>query len=86
MNFEIPYIKMSQFKKSYYSLYFSIFSDLGYVRNAQPKNSNSLNNSLLWGKGIALDYVTYYDKILRIEYSINRLGEKAVFLHFSSPF
>jgi hypothetical protein len=40
----------------------------------------------LWGKGVALDYVTYYDKLLRIEYAINQLGEKAVFLHFSSPF
>ncbi|HIG33102.1 MAG TPA: hypothetical protein EYQ09_06695 [Flavobacteriales bacterium] len=83
-NFEIPYVKMKQFKKSHYSLYLGVFSDLGYVLNEQPENT--LNNSLLWGKGIALDYVTYYDKLLRIEYSINRLGEKAVFLHFSSPF
>ena len=82
--FEIPYVKMKQFKKSHYALYLGVFSDLGYVLNEQPKNT--LNNSLLWGKGIALDYVTYYDKLLRIEYSINRLGEKAVFLHFSSPF
>jgi len=85
-DFEIPYVKMKQFKKSHYSLYFGVFSDLGYVLTEQPKNTNTLNNSLLWGKGIALDYVTYYDKLLRIEYSINRLGEKAVFLHFSSPF
>ena len=83
-NFEIPYVKMKQFKKSHYSLYLGVFSDLGYVLNEQPENT--LNNSLLWGKGIALDYVTYYDKLLRIEYSISRLGEKAVFLHFSSPF
>ena len=75
---------MKQFNKSHYSLYFGVFSDLGYVLNEQPKNT--LNNSLLWGKGIALDYVTYYDKLLRIEYSTNQLGEKAVFLHFSSPF
>ena len=75
---------MKQFKKSHYSLYLGVFSDLGYVLNEQPENT--LNNSLLWGKGIALDYVTYYDKLLRIEYSINGLGEKGVFLHFSSPF
>ena len=30
--------------------------------------------------------ITYYDKIIRIEYSINKLGEKGVFLHFSNPF
>ena len=83
-DFEIPYVKMKQFKKSHYSLYLGVFSDLGYVLKEQPENT--LNNSLLWGKGIALDYVTYYDKLLRIEYSINALGEKGVFLHFSSPF
>jgi len=84
--FEIPYIKMKQFKKSHYAIYFSVFSDLGYVRDEKYQAQNTLNNSLLWGRGIALDYVTYYDKLLRIEYAINQLGEKAVFLHFSSPF
>ena len=48
--------------------------------------TNLMDSQLLWGKGVALDYVTYYDKILRIEYSINHLGEKGVFLHFSNPF
>ena len=84
--FDIPYVKMKQFNKSHYCLYLAIFSDLGYVIDNQNQEQNSINNSILWGKGIALDYVTYYDKLLRIEYSINALGEKGVFLHFSSPF
>jgi len=84
--FDIPFVKMKQFNKSHYSLYLGIFSDLGYVRDNQNQEQNSINNSMLWGKGIALDYVTYYDKLLRIEYSINALGEKGVFLHFSNPF
>jgi len=83
--FDIPYVKMKQFNKSHYSLYLGVFSDLGYVINNQNREENSINNSILWGNGIALDYVTYYDKLLRIEYSINALGEKGVFLHFSSP-
>ena len=84
--FDIPYVKMKQFNKSHYSFYLGVFSDLGYVINNQNQEQNSINNSILWGNGIALDYVTYYDKLLRIEYSINALGEKGVFLHFSSPF
>ena len=84
--FNIPYVRMRQFNKSHYSIYLGLFSDLGYVINDEEKTQNSLNNSLLWGRGVALDYVTYYDKLLRIEYSINGLGEKGVFLHFSSPF
>ena len=85
-NFDIPYVKMKQFNKSHYSLYLGLFSDIGYVIDGQTNQDNTLSNSLLWGNGISLDYVTYYDKLLRIEYSINQLGEKAVFLHFSSPF
>jgi hypothetical protein len=59
---------------------------MGGVRDTQTDEDNTLSNSLLWGKGISLDYVTYYDKLLRIEFSVNRLGEKGVFLHFSNPF
>jgi hypothetical protein len=85
-NFDIPYVKMKQFKKAHYSLYLGIFSDVGYVIDRQTNRDNTLSNSLLWGNGISLDYVTYYDKLLRIEFSVNHLGEKGVFLHFSNPF
>ena len=77
---------MDQFNKSFFSLFLSIFSDIGYVVNNQTGIQNNLSNKILWGRGISLDYVTYYDKILRIEYSINDLGEKGIFLHFSNPF
>ena len=85
-NFDIPYLKMSQFKKAHYSLYLSVFSDLGYVIDKQNNENNDLTNQLLFGRGISLDYVTYYDKMLRIEFGINRLGEKGIFLHFTNPF
>ena len=85
-NFNIPYIKMKQFRKSHYSLFLGFFSDMGYVIDEQTNKHNSLSNSLLFGRGISLDYVTYYDKLIRIEFSINHLGEKGVFLHFSNPF
>ena len=85
-NFEIPYVKMKQFNKSHYSLYLGLFSDMGYVVDNQNSTQNNLSNQLQWGNGISIDYVTYYDKLLRIEFSINHLGEKGVFLHFSNPF
>ena len=85
-NFDIPYVKMRQFNKAHYSLYLGVFSDLGYMFDNQNSESNNLSNSLLLGNGISLDYITYYDKLLRIEFSINHLGEKGVFLHFSNPF
>ena len=77
---------MEQFKKSHFSLYIGVFSDMGYIIDNQNNKRNLLPNSLLWGKGIHLDYVTYYDKLLRIEFAFNHLGEKGIFLHFSNPF
>ena len=85
-NIDIPYIKKKQFNKAHFSIYTSVFSDIGYANNQTNFTDNSLTNSMLWGRGISIEYITYYDKMLRIEYSINKLGEKGLFLHFSSPF
>ena len=84
--YDLPYLKIKQFKKSHFSIYATIFSDFGYAKNNTEFINNSLTNTMLWGRGFSLDYVTYYDKLLRIEFSINELGEKGVFLHFSNPF
>ena len=46
---------------------------------------NNLSNSILIGRGLSFDFIIY-DKILRIEFSVNKLGEKGIFLHFSNPF
>ena len=85
-NFIVPYFKTDQFKKAHYAFYISLFSDLGYANDMRHYNENSLSNSMLWGKGLSLDYVTYYNKMIRLEFTINKLGEKGVFLHFSNPF
>ena len=84
--YDLPYLNIKQFKKSHFSIYATIFSDFGYAKNNTEFINNSLTNTMLWGRGFSLHYVTYYDKLLRIEFSINELGEKGVFLHFSNPF
>tara|TARA_B100001057_G_scaffold225309_1_gene225630 strand:+ start:1929 stop:3311 length:1383 start_codon:yes stop_codon:yes gene_type:complete len=83
---DVPYLKMEQFKKSYYSFYFSIFADMGVVINNQYADQNTLNNTFLFSQGVSLDFVTYYDKLLRLEYSRNHLNEFGFFIHFSNPF
>ena len=70
-------------------MYISLFFDVGYVWESESlalEQSNNLSNSTLIGRGFSLDFITYYDKILRIEFSVNKLGEKGIFLHFSNPF
>ena len=39
---------------------------MGYIYDYPNTKTNLMDSQLLWGKGVALDYVTYYDKILRI--------------------
>ena len=37
------------------------------------------------GYGVGLDFVTYYDKVIRVEFSTNKLNEFGFFLHFVQP-
>lgn len=64
-------------------IYPKIFTDVGYVRNRFPGNSY-LNNRPLYSGGIGVDIVSIYDFKFRCEYTWNHLGEKGLFLHFTS--
>jgi outer membrane protein assembly factor BamA len=77
---------MEQFKKTHYSIYFSIFADMGTVVDNQYPDENQLNNIFLMSQGVSLDFVTYYDKLIRLEYSRNHLNQWGLFIHFSNPF
>ena len=61
------------------------FADAGYVWSNQNNFSNSLTETLLSGFGLGVDFVTYYDRILRVELSHNSLNETGVFIHFTQP-
>ncbi len=51
------------------------FYDLGYVKNYFPELSNTkLGNRLLSGYGLGLDFVSFYDTSLNINYSRNEMG------------
>lgn len=81
---KIPYLKTEKFNTFHYALYAGLFSDAGYVEDRINNRYNSMSNTLLFGTGAGLDFVTYYDNVVRMEYSVNKLGEYGFFLHFSS--
>ena len=62
------------------NIFLKTFGDLGYVHQATDYYSN-LNNKLLYTTGFGFDLLTLYDMQLGIEYSINQLGERGLFLH-----
>ena len=79
--------KIQQFQTLPFAFYLKAFVDLGYVGTPLPSIvGNSLNEKLLIGGGIGLDVQTYYDFVVRFEYSINREGNSGFYINFKSAF
>ncbi len=78
------FIPTNKFSKAHYALYVNLFFDTGYVKSEMIMN-NDLVNEFIFGGGIGIDLVTYYDKVLRVEYSMNKFGEHGIFLHLGAP-
>ena len=69
----LPFIK--------YQFWVKAFTQLGYVYNEQPQAGNRLTNTLLRTAGIGMDIISIYDFVLKIDYSLNQLGNKGLYLH-----
>lgn len=78
-------LKAEKFSKFHYAFYTSLNFDLGYVIN-ETGTTVQHANEYLYGYGIGLDFVTYYDIVLRVEASVNKFGKAGIFLHFNAPF
>ena len=83
----LPIIKNERFSKIHLAFYANLFFDFGYTWNVViPEGfSTRIANEWIYGTGIGIDFVTYYDKVLRLEYGINGLGEAGFFVHLVAP-
>lgn len=79
---QVKSIKAGQFNTIPYAFYLGLFADAGQVLPGSENDSNNLPGKILGGTGIGLDFVTYYDKVLRAELSLNSEGKAGFFLHF----
>jgi len=80
----LPVVKNPNIAKFHYAFYLNAFMDGGYISDNNFQN-NDLANSWLIGYGVGLDFVTYYDKVVRVEFTTNKLNEFGFFLHFVQP-
>jgi len=81
------YIKMRQFNTFPLAIYPNLYADFGYVRNQYPEFNNSkLANRPLYGAGVGLDVVMWYNFVGRINYSINHLGESRPYFSIGREF
>jgi outer membrane protein assembly factor BamA len=74
---------LEQFQTVPIAMYLTSYADAGYVHSPfAGSETNLLNNTLLYGGGLGIDIVTFYNVVFRINYSVNRHGDKGFFLHF----
>lgn len=71
---DISWIKTEKFSKVFYALYANLFFDIGYVEDNLFYKNNPLTNQVLFGTGLGIDFVTYYDIVFRFELAINKQG------------
>lgn len=72
----------TQFNAVPYAVYTGVFFDGGKAWNSHGLPDNPLNRKFLGGAGLGVDFVTYYDKVFRVEFTLNAEGESGFFLHF----
>jgi outer membrane protein assembly factor BamA len=83
---KLKFIPTEKFNTIPYAIYLNLFFDAGYVRNTQFNPGNTLPNQSLYGYGLGLDLVTYYDQVLRLEASMNKQGVGGIYFHMTNPF
>jgi len=83
--YRMGFLPSEKFSKMHFAIYSSIFADIGYVDDQIGYPLNNLANTWIYGTGVSLDFVTYYDLVLRTEFSFNKMGESGLFIHFVAP-
>ena len=81
----LPFIKNERFGKIHFALYANLFFDCAYSWKMPVNQTSFLDNKFIFGTGVGIDFVTYYDKVLRLECGVNDMGETGFFIHFVAP-
>ncbi len=79
-------LTIKQFSTIPYYAFINVFFDAAYIEDKFYNSTNFLNNSWQYGYGVGLDFITYYDLVMRFEYSFNRQNQGGFFIHLSSGF
>lgn len=81
------FIPIEQFRTIPTAVYFTVYGDLGFVRDRFfIDKSNRFANRLIYGVGVGLDLFTYYNTVIKFNYSLNSAGETGFFLNFKGDF
>ena len=88
--YRLAALPWERFQHLPFAIYLKAYFDFGYVKNFPFYKEQSLNtlytNRLIGGSGLGLDFVTAYDAVFRVEYTVNREGAHGFFLHLKKEF
>jgi outer membrane protein assembly factor BamA len=77
---------LEQFRIMPISLYFTLNAETGYINDPFTGAENSLSNRWLVGGGPGIALMLYNNFLFQVNYSINHLGERGLFIHNSTSF
>ena len=60
--------------------------DFGYTHSELLRSENDMNDRLLIGRGIGIDFILYEKYVFQIEYSSNHINQDGVFFHIRTDF
>ncbi|WP_191907096.1 POTRA domain-containing protein [Adhaeribacter soli] len=83
---ELKFIRNPKFNRIPVTLYLNWFADAGYTVENRFEQTNFLTNRLNMATGMGLHLVTYYDRVITFEYSVNREGRTGLYIHTTFPF
>ncbi len=78
------FMPIKAYRKMPIKIYFAVNNDLGWANDPFYTAKNPLTNRLLYGYGPGLDFVLYYDKSIRCEWTWNDLGQGGFFLRVNT--
>jgi outer membrane protein assembly factor BamA len=82
----LKFLPLSKFNSIPVAFFVNLYYDGGYISENRQGLQSDLANRYLYGGGVGIDFVTYYDQVIRLDYSVNMMLEHGFFLHFTAPF
>ena len=86
MEIHYEFIPFQRIRRITFSVYTSLFNDWGYAVNNIYSATNNYANNFLYGVGAGINFVAFYDKVLRVEFTQNKQGRQGIYLHLQYPF
>jgi hypothetical protein len=83
----VRFIPLKQFRTVPLAIYPKVYADFGYASDRVfSKERNPFANQLLWGTGLGVDFVSYYNSVFQIDLTYNKFNQFGVFFNFESSF